>query len=220
MNAVVRTLLHLLPALSLIVPALAQPVVPPGARWLEHLNIDLLPFWTTDTALGTPVGAFPSIRCDDRSLHDARKPCPEIDPDRLQLHERYLVALSRQAYGYGVAFHLTGNPVYLAEMKAGIDFIRHNAMDRANGGIATIQNLSKDTWGPAPELRTPQQLAYGLLGLSFYYYLTRDPDVTAPHPPIADQARRDEFGRVDRDRKADALGGLDDRGVDANHFTA
>ena len=27
------------------------------------------------------------------------------------------------------------------------------------------------------ELRTPQQLAYGLLGTSFYYYLTRDPDV-------------------------------------------
>ena len=50
-------------------------------------------------------------------------------------------------------------------------------MDRANGGMATTQNLSNDTWGPAPELRTPQQLAYGLLGLSFYYYLTRDPDV-------------------------------------------
>jgi hypothetical protein len=177
MNVIARTLLRVLPAVSLILPALAQPVAPTGARWLEHLNTDLLPFWTTDTALGTPVGAFPSIRCDDRSLYDARKPCPEIGPDRPQLHERYLVALSRQAYGYGVAFHLTGNPVYLTEMKAGIDFIRHNAMDRANGGMATTQNLSNDNWGPAPELRTPQQLAYGLLGLSFYYYLTRDPDV-------------------------------------------
>jgi hypothetical protein len=29
-------------------------------RWLEHLNIDLLPFWTTDTALGTPMGALAS----------------------------------------------------------------------------------------------------------------------------------------------------------------
>jgi hypothetical protein len=127
--------------------------------------------------LGTPVGAFPSIRCDDRSLYDATNPCPEIGPDRLQLHERYLVALSRQTYGYVVAFHLTGNPVYLTKMKAGIDFIRQKAIDRANGGMATTQNLSNDTWGPGPELRTPQQLAYGLLSLSFYYYLTRDPDV-------------------------------------------
>src|SRR6266550_3971054 len=147
MRVVVRTLLHILPALFSILPALAQQPVPPGVRWLEHLNIDLLPFWTTDTALGTPVGAFPSIRCDDRSLYNASKPCPEIGGDRPQLHERYLVALSRQAYGYGVAFHLTGNPIYLTEMKAGIDFIRHNALDRTNGGMATTQNLSNDTWG-------------------------------------------------------------------------
>jgi len=91
--------------------------------------------------------------------------------------ERYLVALSRQSFGYGVAFHLTGNRTYLDSMKAGIDFIRQNAMDRTNGGMAPMQNLSKDTWGPAPGLRTPQQLAYGLLGMSFYYYLTRDPEV-------------------------------------------
>ncbi|HXQ35758.1 MAG TPA: hypothetical protein VN843_17210, partial [Anaerolineales bacterium] len=39
------------------------------------------------------------------------------------------------------------------------------------------QDLSKDTWGPAPGIRTPQQLAYGLLGMAFYYYLTGDPDV-------------------------------------------
>jgi hypothetical protein len=58
---------------------------------------------------------------------------------------------------------------YLTEMKAGIDFIHHNAIDRTNGGMATTQNLSNDTWGPAPELRTPQQLAYGLLGMSFYF---------------------------------------------------
>jgi hypothetical protein len=62
-------------------------------------------------------------------------------------------------------------------MKAGIDFIRQNAMDRVNGGMKTTQNLSKDIWGPSSELRTPQQLAYGLLGMAFYYYLTRDADV-------------------------------------------
>ena len=161
-------------AATLISPAWTQSV-PPGARWLEHLSNELLPFWTTETALGKPLGAFPSIRCNDRTLYDARKPCPEIS--RSSLHQRFLVALSRQSYGYGVAFQLTGNRVYLDYMKAGIDFIRQNAMDRVNGGMATTQNLAKDTWGPSPELRTAQQLAYGLLGMAFYYYLTRDADV-------------------------------------------
>lgn len=155
-------------------PAWSQ-FVPPGSRWLEHLNNDLLPFWTAETALGKPLGAFPSIRCNDRTLFDPRKPCPEVSSS--SLHQRFLVALSRQSYGYGVAFHLTGKRVYLDYMKAGIDFIRQNAMDRLNGGMATTQNLARDTWGPSPELRTPQQLAYGLLGMAFYYYLTRDADV-------------------------------------------
>jgi hypothetical protein len=43
--------------------------------------------------------------------------------------------------------------------------------------MSTTQNLAKDSWGPTPELRTAQQLAYGLLGMSFYYYLTGDEDV-------------------------------------------
>jgi len=159
-----------------LVPAWAQQPVPPGSRWLDHLNKELLPFWTSEAAFGKTPGAFPSIRCDDGTLHNERKPCPEIGANRSP-QERYLVALSRQSFGYGVAFHLTGNRTYLDSMKAGIDFIRQNAMDRTNGGMAPTQNLSKDTWGPAPGLRTPQQLAYGLLGMSFYYYLTRDPEV-------------------------------------------
>src|SRR5262249_33592339 len=85
--------------------------------------------------------------------------------------------LSRQAYGYGVAFHLTGKHEYLDAMKAGIDFIRSNAIDRANGGMATIQNIVGGQWGPAPELRNPQEVGYGLLGMAFYYSITRDPEV-------------------------------------------
>jgi mannose/cellobiose epimerase-like protein (N-acyl-D-glucosamine 2-epimerase family) len=167
------TLLVLL--VALFASSAWSQTVPPGERWLEHLNNELLPFWTTETALGGPLGAFPSIRCNDRTLYDARRPCPEIPP--IFLHQRFLVALSRQSFGYGVAYHLTGDPLYLMYMKAGIDFIRQNAMDRVNGGMATTQNLNKDSWGPSPELRTAQQLAYGLLGLSFYYYLTRDEDI-------------------------------------------
>ena len=155
-------------------PAWAQHTLPSGHRWLEHLNNDLLPFWTVETAYGKPFGAFPSFRCNDRTLLDEKKPCPEIrgHPD-----ERYLVALSRQAYGYGVAFHVTGNSAYLDAMKAGIEFIRENAIDRVNGGMRIVQNTANGSWDSAPELRNPVQLAYGLLGMAFYYYLTRDAEV-------------------------------------------
>jgi hypothetical protein len=110
------------------------------------------------------VGAFPSIRCDDRSLYNARKPCPEIGGDRPQLHERYLVAVSRQAYGYGVAFHLTGNPVYLTEMKAGIDFIRQNAIDRTNGGNGHRSKSSERQLGPCAEASHPATIGLRITG--------------------------------------------------------
>src|SRR5215467_3086015 len=101
------TMLLLLFAPALAFPARSQSSLPPGIRWLDHLNNDLLPFWTSDTALGEPLGAFPSTRCDDRTLYDERNPCPEIGRNRDLAQQRHLVALSRQAYGYGVAFPLT-----------------------------------------------------------------------------------------------------------------
>jgi mannose/cellobiose epimerase-like protein (N-acyl-D-glucosamine 2-epimerase family) len=159
---------------ALAFPAKAQQSLPSESRWLEHLKNDLLPFWTAETAFGKPFGAFPSLRCNDRTLYNEPKPCPEVgEPPR----NRYLVALSRQTYGYGVAFHLTGNRAYLDGMKTGIDFIRQNAIDRVNGGMGTVQNILNGSWGPAPELRNPQEQAYGLLGMAFYYYLTRDAEV-------------------------------------------
>ena len=82
-------------------PAWAQQPVPPGGRWLDHLNKELLPFWTNEAAFGKAPGAFPSIRCDDGTLYNERKPCPEIGANRSP-QERYLVALSRQSFGYGI----------------------------------------------------------------------------------------------------------------------
>jgi mannose/cellobiose epimerase-like protein (N-acyl-D-glucosamine 2-epimerase family) len=169
--------------LSLFVPTLAFPAWPQsslsaGTRWLDHLSKELLPFWTTDSAFGNPFGAFPGTRCDDATLYDERNPCPEIRRNTwISPQQRHVVALSRQVYGYGVAFHLTGKRAYLDAMRAGIDFIRQNAMDRVNGGIATTQNMSDGSWVPAPKFRNSQELGYGLLGMAFYYYLTRDADV-------------------------------------------
>ena len=159
-------------------PAWSQSSSPPGSRWLDHLNKELLPFWTTSAAFGQPFGAFPTTRCDDATLYDVQNPCAEIQRNTwISPHERNLVGLSRQIYGYGVAFHLTGKRAYLDAMKAGINFIRQNSVDRVNGGMKVIQNIPDGSWGPGPETRNPQELAYGLLGMAFYYYLTRDPDV-------------------------------------------
>jgi mannose/cellobiose epimerase-like protein (N-acyl-D-glucosamine 2-epimerase family) len=163
---------------TLTFPAWPQGSLPAGTRWLDHLNKELLPFWTTDSAFGNPFGAFPGTRCDDATLYDERNPCPELQGNSwISPRQRHVVALSRQVYGYGVAFHLTGKRVYLDAMKAGIDFIRQNAIDRVNGGMATTQNIYDGSWVPTPKLRNSQELAYGLLGMAFYYYLTRDADV-------------------------------------------
>lgn len=62
-------------------------------------------------------------------------------------------------------------------MKAGIDYIRRNAVDRTGGGMFTMLDLSYNSWGPRREFRNPQELGYGLLGLAMYYYLTRDDQV-------------------------------------------
>ena len=152
--------------------------LPTGDRWIRHLTVDLLPFWTVPAAFGNPPGSFPSVRCDDGSLLDYAKPCPPVAGNSYLLTPaQYLVSVSRQTYGYGVAYHLTGDPKYLGYMKAGIDYIRQNAVDRTGGGMFTMLDLSNNTWGPRREVRNPQELGYGLLGLAMYYYLTRDDQV-------------------------------------------
>jgi hypothetical protein len=42
------------------------------------------------------------------------------------------------------------------------------------------------------------------------------PEIAANHAPVLHQLRQDVLGHVDGDRKADALGRHDNRGVDAN----
>ena len=151
--------------------------LPTGDRWLTHLSTDLLPFWTMPSALGNPLGSFPSTRCDDGSLLEFNNPCAPIAGNAyLMTPDQYLVPLSRQTYGYGVAYQLTGNTVYLDYMKAGVAYIRQYCIDPA-GGMFEQLDLTTGLWGPNILYRDPQQLGYGLLGMAFYYYLTRDDTV-------------------------------------------
>ncbi|MCX6595183.1 MAG: AGE family epimerase/isomerase [Acidobacteria bacterium] len=152
----------------------------PSHRWYRHMMEDLMPFWNNPEALGSPVGNFPTLRCDDRSSVDfATVTCPEVRQNAWLFNERqrYLVAQSRQIYAYGVIFHMTGNAGFLDYMKAGVDQFRTRFIDRSNGGMFTRQDLRNGAYGPRYEVRNAQELAYGMLGIGFYYYLTRDPEV-------------------------------------------
>jgi mannose/cellobiose epimerase-like protein (N-acyl-D-glucosamine 2-epimerase family) len=137
-----------------------------------------MPFWNTPDAFGDPIGEFPTTRCNDGFLVFWQRPCPEVGANGwLMQRERFLVAQSRQTYVYGVLFHMTGNPGFMELMKAGVRAIRSTNFDRESGGLRTQTVAPAHGWGPRVEHRDPQQLAYGLLGLSMYYYLTRDEEV-------------------------------------------
>jgi mannose/cellobiose epimerase-like protein (N-acyl-D-glucosamine 2-epimerase family) len=160
--------------------ALAQDPVsslPPASRWMDHLTKELLPFWDQPSAMGDPAGSFPSVRCNDGSLLNPQLPCPELNTSYLLANIQYTVPLSRQVYGYCVAYHMTGNTLYLDYARAGIDYLLANAFDWVNGGIAEQKDLDTGEWQPAAPYRDPQQIAYGLVGMAMYYYLTRDPEI-------------------------------------------
>jgi hypothetical protein len=136
---------------------------------------DLVPFWTQPAALGSPVGDFPTFRCDDGRAWDAAAPCAELAeaPDWIRgaLGRQYTRMRSRQTYLYGVAFHLTGDPRLLALARAGAERIR--ATVDAQGSVPSWFEEGR----PAPVVgeRTTQDLAYAQLGLAMVWYLTRDP---------------------------------------------
>lgn len=163
--------------LALFATSCATALAQPAGAWLDHLQRDLVPFWSHPDALGSK-GDFPSIRCDDGTAVNWTRPCREVGQNGwLTQRPRNVVAQSRQVYAYGVAFHMTGDRKYLDWMKSGLDYLRRDVVDRRNGGIATNQDPRTGVWGPKPEWRNPQELAYGLVGFGFYYYLTRDAEV-------------------------------------------
>ncbi len=154
--------------------------LPPGERWIQHLREDLLPFWNLPDAWGSPRGSFPTYRCNDGRRYDPSRPCGELRyapgwmtgvPGR-----QYVRMMSRQAYFYGVAYHLTGDPAMLALARDGVSYLRAHAFERDTGSAVTWLEGGKGGGPPVLE-RTSQDLAYALVGLAMYYDLTRDPAV-------------------------------------------
>jgi mannose/cellobiose epimerase-like protein (N-acyl-D-glucosamine 2-epimerase family) len=169
--------------------------LPPAAEWQRHLQRDILPFWQTTAALGNPVGNFPTFLCNDGSLNDPKSPCAEfaIAPDwiRSTLGRQYVRMMSRQTYLYGVAFHLTGDPKYLVWARAGAHYIVDHAVNEKSGGVTSYWEGGKPVADPTDQ--TSQDLSYALVGLSFYYYLTRDAYALQPILRIERYIRQNYF---------------------------
>jgi mannose/cellobiose epimerase-like protein (N-acyl-D-glucosamine 2-epimerase family) len=155
--------------------------LPSGKRWMEHLYHDLLPFWEKPAAMGSPVGNFPSFRYNEGTV---------VNPQQLlrgeyatlledgstwitnRLSRRYVRMMSRQTYLYGVAYHLTGDERLLQLAKAGVNFLLENLQQQNGAFYSWIENGQGQPENP--NHRTSQDMAYALIGPSFYYYLTRD----------------------------------------------
>jgi mannose/cellobiose epimerase-like protein (N-acyl-D-glucosamine 2-epimerase family) len=145
------------------------------------LKEDLLPFWTKPTALGQPLGNFPTYRNNDGSPFNPAHPTPEFQHlvDGIVFQERdHVRAKSRQCFAYGIAYHMTGEEVYLEYAKAGVRFLLQHAIDPAGGAYSYFTGPGAKP-GPDPAYRTSQDLAYFLAGPGFLYYLTRDRDIEA-----------------------------------------
>jgi mannose/cellobiose epimerase-like protein (N-acyl-D-glucosamine 2-epimerase family) len=158
----------------------AQTALPSGPQWQQHLQQELLPFWSTPDALGTPQGNFPTFRCNDGLRFDASThACPElVNPPawiKADLTRDYVRMQARQTYAYGVGYHLTGDPKWLALARDGVQYLRTHALDKASGSAASYFENGKA--GPDVLARTTQDLAYAEAGMAMYYYLTRDPAV-------------------------------------------
>jgi mannose/cellobiose epimerase-like protein (N-acyl-D-glucosamine 2-epimerase family) len=168
--------LRFLVLLALVVLACSAQTGVSAERWRQHFDAELMPFWSMPSALGSPVGNFPTTRCNNGASLDFARPCPEVAGNAwLLTREKYMVAQSRQTYTYCLAFHWTGEERYWNWCKAGADYIRSQGIDRAAGAVYTRLNLNNNLWGPRLEFRNAQELAYGLLGLSMYYFVSRDP---------------------------------------------
>ena len=174
-------------ACALQTPSAPPAGLPTAADWKAHLEDDLMSFWVPPQTLGEP-GDFPTYRCNDGTVYDAAKPCAELaNPATgiVWLKREYLRMKSRQIYGYGIAYHVTGQQKYLDLAKQGVDYLMQNGFEDVGGQKVPITFWESNgsgqerIKGPALAQRTSQDMAYSLTGIGFYYYLTRDPEALA-----------------------------------------
>lgn len=160
-----------LTSVLLVAGSLASADSPLTTRevWLDHLETELLPFWSDPYAAGTPPGSFAPRLCNDGSEPVAA--CVGVTRSQAENPVQTLVGQSRQVFSYAVAFHMTGQQVYLDLAKAGTAYQFDTFLDDTSGLFH--ENHAVNT-GNVSGIFDSQKQAYGLLGPSFLYYLTGD----------------------------------------------
>lgn len=148
--------------------------LPTTEAWRNHISNDLMPFWTLSDALGQPVGDFPTERCNSGALPDPAAACDEVGKHRAEKPIQKLVAQSRLVFSYAAAFHTTGDPDYLNYALKGLDYQLDNMVDPETGIFDTSIAQRNSQPDGKFEPGTAQMQSYGMLGLTFVYYLTRD----------------------------------------------
>jgi hypothetical protein len=177
-------------------PAASPPASLTASTWVAHHRDDLLPFWTTNEALGTPVGNFPTWRGMDGvpTANTLRKP-------RM---------MGRQIFAYSIGYMLTGDEALLANARAGTDWLLAHAID-ANGGWHSDLRADGTPLLPGnaegmPTTRWSQDLSYDAMGPAAYFFVTRDATaeaaVLAARDALFDPAR---FWDVTNGRIKDGL---------------
>lgn len=128
-----------------------------GNDWKIHYINDIMPYWTDRTALGEPIGNFPS----KRDMNG--KPAGKI---------RYSRMIARQVYAYLVGYNLTGDERLLEYALAGAGWIASKAKDPGRGYFARLSASGKPD---SKYFKSAQDQAYVMLAFSALYYVTRDP---------------------------------------------
>ncbi|WP_455672453.1 hypothetical protein [Phocaeicola sp.] len=158
--------------------------------WMNHLTHDLMKFWKDkDVTEGQSI-FFSTFRSNsgefipaDTAQWPAEYKAAMQVADLKGLVEdatkyNYIRAHSRQTYAYGIAYNMTGNVEYLQLCRKGAIAIL-SAMDE-NNGLYNKQVITDGVWLDPADQRNSQDLAYGITGLGFYYYLTHDETVLKP----------------------------------------
>ncbi len=170
-----------------------------GNHWMDHLEHDLMRFWLKPELQDMSKGLFRSFITNDGKWLpglDSLDEWPAALREAIQKDEdgnysseagellegpdknadkNFVRSHSRQTFAYGIAYHMTGKVEYFNLCKKGayalLDLINKN------GSMFTRQHLSNGEWINDTKTRTSQDLAYGMTGIAFYYYLTHDEKV-------------------------------------------
>jgi len=170
-------------------------------RWIKHLEEELMNFWMLDDVKDMSAKLFRSFLTDDgkklpglnktnewpRAFQEAIKKDENGNytaeaggllegPDK-NANYNFVRIHSRQVFAYGVAYNMTGKAEYFNLCKEGAIALMN--LVEADGSMCTRLDLSgKKVDGKDDidyiEKRTSQDLAYGMSGIAFYYYLTHD----------------------------------------------